>query len=117
MARLELPVMKTSLRAPAASASSAAYWIRGLSTMGSISLGLALVAGRNRVPRPATEKTAVLISAAWVTAHLRRIRRSAMIPGRQAAAAFAGLLGLLAWRALALGVHFYVGAVAIEHLG
>src|SRR5689334_1139899 len=30
----------------------------GLSTMGSISLGLALVAGRNRVPRPATGNTA-----------------------------------------------------------
>src|SRR6186713_260944 len=50
--------MKTSLRAPAASASSAAYWISGLSTMGSISFGLALVAGRKRVPRPATGNTA-----------------------------------------------------------
>jgi hypothetical protein len=64
MARFELPVMNTSLRAPAASASSAAYWISGLSTMGSISFGLALVAGRKRVPRPATGKTAVLISRA-----------------------------------------------------
>src|SRR5688572_26617505 len=137
MARFELPVMKTSLRAPAASASSAAYWISGLSTMGSISFGLALVAGRNRVPRPATGKTAVLISGAWVTAHLRRIRRSAMIPGRQVAApslsgrkrprtfrqrpskgaASVGLLALLAWRALALGIHPYVGTVAVEHLG
>src|SRR5215471_9758959 len=58
MARLEEPVMNTSRRAPAASASSTAYWISGLSTMGSISFGLALVAGRNRVPRPATGKTA-----------------------------------------------------------
>src|SRR3569832_2842865 len=33
--------------------------MRGLSTTGSISLGLALVAGRNRVPRPATGNTAV----------------------------------------------------------
>ena len=33
----------------------------GLSTMGSISLGLALVAGRKRVPRPATGKTATSI--------------------------------------------------------
>ncbi len=60
-----------------------------------------------------------------------------MIPGRQVAAPslsgrkrprpfdsvpqkarlFAGLIGLLAWRALALGIHFYVGAVAVEHLG
>jgi hypothetical protein len=32
----------------------------GLSTTGSISFGLALVTGRNRVPRPATGNTAVL---------------------------------------------------------
>src|SRR5271166_4048927 len=32
--------------------------MRGLSTSGSISLGCALVAGRNRVPRPAAGKTA-----------------------------------------------------------
>src|SRR5690606_15707204 len=72
MARLELPVMNTSLRAPAASASSAAYWISGLSTIGNISLGLALVAGKNRVPRPATGKTAVRISvvATFATARL-----------------------------------------------
>ena len=43
---------------PAATASSTAYWISGLSTMGSISFGLALVAGRNRVPSPATGNTA-----------------------------------------------------------
>src|SRR5579864_2688696 len=59
MARLEAPVMKTSLRAPASSASSTAYWMSGLSTTGSISFGLALVAGRKRVPRPATGNTAV----------------------------------------------------------
>src|SRR5690606_16378460 len=71
MARLELPVMNTSLRAPALSASSAAYWISGLSTMGSISLGLALVAGRKRVPRPATGNTAVLIACAtWLVTAL-----------------------------------------------
>src|SRR5882672_9018921 len=58
MARLALPVMNTNLLAPADRASSAAYWIKGLSTMGSISLGLALVAGRKRVPRPATGNTA-----------------------------------------------------------
>src|SRR6185503_6379077 len=114
MARFELPVMNTSLRAPAASASSAAYWISGLSTMGSISFGLALVAGRNRVPRPATGKTAVLISCAWVTAHLRRNsqeRDDTRKTGRGA------LLDLLARRALGLAVDFYVGAVALQHLG
>src|ERR1700758_1243385 len=59
MARLEAPVMNTRRRAPAASASSTAYWISGLSTTGSISLGMALVAGRKRVPRPATGNTAL----------------------------------------------------------
>src|SRR6516164_7794550 len=62
MARLEAPVMNTSRCAPAASASSTAYWMSGLSTTGSISLGLALVAGRKRVPRPATGNTAVRIT-------------------------------------------------------
>src|ERR1700681_4701625 len=44
---------------PAARASSTAYWISGLSTTGSISFGIALVAGRKRVPRPPTGKTAL----------------------------------------------------------
>src|ERR1700704_3775154 len=61
MARLEAPVMNTRRRAPAARASSTAYWISGLSTTGSISFGLALVAGRKRVPRPATGNTAFVI--------------------------------------------------------
>ena len=43
---------------PAATASSTAYWMIGLSTSGSISLGCALVAGRKRVPHPAAGKTA-----------------------------------------------------------
>src|SRR5438552_12755060 len=45
---------------PAAAASSTAYWMRGLSTIGSISFGLALVTGRNRLPSPATGNTAFL---------------------------------------------------------
>src|SRR5579859_6042298 len=40
-------------------ASSTPYWMMGLSTSGSISLGWALVAGKNRVPRPAAGKTAL----------------------------------------------------------
>ncbi len=48
-----------SVSMPAAIASSAAYWIRGLSTIGSNSFGIALVAGRKRVPKPATGKTAL----------------------------------------------------------
>src|SRR6476661_7479316 len=43
---------------PAATASSTAYWMIGLSTSGSISFGCALVAGRKRVPQPAAGKTA-----------------------------------------------------------
>src|SRR5580765_3531829 len=44
---------------PAARASSTPYWMMGLSTNGSISLGCALVAGRKRVPRPAAGNTAL----------------------------------------------------------
>src|SRR4051794_9082845 len=44
---------------PAARHSSTAYWINGRSTTVSISLGIALVAGRKRVPNPATGKTAL----------------------------------------------------------
>src|SRR5260221_12777193 len=61
MARLLRPVTKIMSVMPAAAASSAAYWISGLSTLGSISFGLALVAGRNRLPMPATGNTALVI--------------------------------------------------------
>src|SRR5262249_7621652 len=53
--------MKIMSVIPAAAASSTAYWISGLSTIGSISFGLALVAGRKRVPSPATGNTALVI--------------------------------------------------------
>src|SRR6266496_4648218 len=43
---------------PAPTACSITYWRAGLSTTGSISLGCDLVAGRNRVPRPAAGMTA-----------------------------------------------------------
>src|SRR6056297_621636 len=66
IARFVRPVTNTRLRAPAAIASSTAYWIRGLSTTGSISFGLALVAGRKRVPRPATGKTTVSMTEAFI---------------------------------------------------
>src|SRR5882724_3620841 len=62
IARLLRPVMKIMSVMPAAAASSTAYWISGLSTIGSISFGLALVMGRKRVPRPATGNTAVLMA-------------------------------------------------------
>src|SRR5438094_7206498 len=60
MARLWRPVTKIMSVMPAAAASSRAYWMRGLSTTGIISFGLALVTGRNRLPKPATGKTAFL---------------------------------------------------------
>src|SRR6185437_503627 len=59
MAVLERPVTKMNCSMPAACASSTAYWMSGLSTTGSISFGMALVAGRNRVPNPPTGKTAL----------------------------------------------------------
>src|SRR5215469_4594112 len=43
---------------PLAIASSTPYWIVGLSTSGSISIGCALDTGRNRVPSPAAGKMA-----------------------------------------------------------
>ena len=60
IARLLRPVMKIMSVMPAAAASSTAYWISGLSTIGSISLGLALVTGRKRLPRPATGNTTLV---------------------------------------------------------
>jgi len=47
------------LVAPSRRASSTPYWMIGLSTSGSISLGCALVAGRKRVPNPAAGKMAL----------------------------------------------------------
>src|SRR3954451_8276641 len=58
MARFERPVTKIISVMPELAASSTAYWMRGLSTIGSISFGHALVAGRKRVASPATGKTA-----------------------------------------------------------
>src|SRR3954463_12134527 len=64
--------MRTSSR-PADAASSTTYWIAGLSTTGSISLGVAFVAGRNLVPRPAAGMTALLTR--WLmAATLTRLR-------------------------------------------
>src|SRR5271154_3125286 len=65
--------MKTNCSIPASRASSTAYWITGLSTTGSISLGTALVAGRNRVPIPATGKTALRTGRGLVIGSERRI--------------------------------------------
>ena len=57
---LSRPVMMRMSVRPARTASSTTSWIEGVSISGSISLGCALVAGRNRVPRPAAGMTAFL---------------------------------------------------------
>jgi hypothetical protein len=61
MTPLLRPVTKMKCSIPASRASSTTCWISGRSTTVSISLGIALVAGRKRVPRPATGKTALRI--------------------------------------------------------
>ena len=58
MARLVRPVTKMICSIPEATASSTTYWTSGLSMRGSISFGDDLVAGRKRVPSPATGKIA-----------------------------------------------------------
>ena len=68
---------------PAATASSTPYWMIGLSTSGSISLGCALVAGRKRVPQPAAGKTALRtrIEPRWVGVRGRGVGRPSLAPG------------------------------------
>ncbi len=61
IARLLRPLTKMSVSIPAAIAYSAAYRIKGLSTIGNNSFGIAFVAGKKRVPKPATGKTAFRI--------------------------------------------------------
>ncbi len=58
---------------PAARASSIAYWISGRSTKVMISLGMDFVAGRNRVPSPATGKIA-FVTLRRIETTLRRIQ-------------------------------------------
>ena len=53
--------MRTSV-SPAAAASSTTYWITGVSMTGSISFGIAFVAGANLVPRPAAGMTAFVMT-------------------------------------------------------
>src|SRR5215472_6940921 len=68
MACFPRPVTITIWSQPADRASSTPYWMLGLSTRGSISLGWALVAGRKRVPNPAAGNTALrtfIISAVF----------------------------------------------------
>src|SRR5215469_16459509 len=61
MTLLLRPVTKMKCSMPAWRASSTTCWMSGRSTTGNISLGMALVAGRKRVPRPATGNMALRI--------------------------------------------------------
>src|SRR5437867_6006041 len=73
---------------PDATASSTTYWINGLSTNGSISLGCAFVAGRNRVPSPAAGKTALRICIT-----LEKPLESAAVDGNRRPGNIAGSFG------------------------
>src|SRR5713226_7876937 len=75
MARLPPPVTMITCSMPLAIASSTPYWIVGLSTSGSISLGWALVTGRNRVPSPAAGKIAFLTGGIVTVDNLSRGER------------------------------------------
>src|SRR5713101_3155758 len=54
-----LRMTRMTVSIPEAAASSTANWMRGLPATGSISLGIALVAGSMRVPKPAAGITAL----------------------------------------------------------
>src|SRR5919199_1785153 len=66
MLRLAALVTSTISSIPALTASSTISWITGTSTIGSISLGMALVAGKKRVPSPAAGMTALRILKCWL---------------------------------------------------
>src|SRR5579884_3943991 len=84
METLLRPVIISTSSRPAATASSTTYWIAGTSTTGSISLGIALVAGRNLVPRPAAGITALRTEAAMPSPYGHDRRRGATGQGRMA---------------------------------
>src|SRR5215472_18948850 len=90
MAVFPRPVMMMIWSHPAASASSTPYWMIGLSTSGSISLGWALVAGRNRVPRPAAGKTALRTFIFMLEFYLELL----ILPERQLMSARSALTGV-----------------------
>src|SRR5277367_506603 len=84
MVDLPRPVTMMISVQPAATASSMPYWMRGLSTRQSISFGVALVAGRKRVPMPAAGKTALRIFwgvVFWVMNSLDALQTLKMLTG------------------------------------
>src|SRR4051794_20812524 len=106
--------MRTSLR-PARTASSTTYWIAGLSTTGSISLGVAFVAGRKRVPSPAAGMTALvtgaLMSATLMLSPVPGVCSMRCESGRQTPAVSAAVLGGV--QGLVRGPHECSRAVAV----
>src|SRR5688572_23555844 len=78
MARFPRPVMMRMSVSPARTASSTTYWIDGLSTTGSISLGWLFVAGRKRVPSPAAGMTALFNGPSGSSARDATVRRIAI---------------------------------------
>ena len=94
-APLPRPVTKIICSIPASRASSTAYWISGRSTTVSISFGIALVAGRKRVPSPATGKTALRTGfiRGRVAGYWRGRRIDRNVARRQVEAVVLALLG------------------------
>src|SRR5437879_3361401 len=74
MARLPPPMTMITSSIPESIASSTPYWMVGLSTRGSISLGCALVTGRKRVPSPAAVMIALRTGVRLIRHNVRRDR-------------------------------------------
>src|ERR1700677_3116407 len=98
MDRLLRPVMSSTSCRPADTASSTTYWMAGLSTTGSISLGVALVAGRNRVPSPAAGMTALV--TVLVLADSAMARTVAVVLGHSLPGSGPGRDTVASWRRL-----------------
>src|SRR5437660_12877728 len=87
MARFPPPMTMITSSIPDSIASSTPYWMVGLSTRGSISLGCALVTGRKRVPSPAAVMIALRTGIRLIRHNVRRGRsrlsdaRSRRTPG------------------------------------
>src|SRR5215472_8176692 len=103
---LPRPVTMQNCSIPAARASSIAYWISGLSTTGSISLAVALVAGRNRVPRPATGRTALRNGL---------ITMSSLVPWKEEATAGGNVALAAGDAATRRGETYHVAARGVTH--
>jgi len=73
MVFFERPVTMRMSVIPARTASSTTYWMPGRSTSGIISLGMAFVAGKNRVPRPAAGMTALRTIAMTIGAYVAEL--------------------------------------------